>query len=173
MFNSDDFRHIINQTSELLDKLATASENDTEELKMRIDSNVHALRIMGNQIEDDTLKQRAQEIIRSITATVSLNEKSVVRLRRHSTPCARSEMIDSELLRNAQELKAMASKFKKTIDSDEAILSNLASKMSNNSIASSSNLHKINKRCETGVKSSTYFFISLIIFIIMYFFIKL
>ncbi len=174
MFNSEDFKKIINETSQLLDKIAHVDEGDIEEIQMRIDSNIQALRIMGNQIEDLELKERAQDIIKSISTKLPIGnvDNIVIKLRNRNSKEDRSDLIDTELYKSAKELKEMAVNFNKILDSDKNILNRVVDKMSKNTHGGKSNMNKLISKNPT-ISSSTFFLIAIIMFIIMYFFIKL
>lgn len=172
MFNANDFKQIVNNTTDLLEQVKKASEDDAEELNLRIDSNIHALRIVWAEISDPEIKQEVLRIIQSFDARLDFQnaEQSVTQMRSH-TPRERSELIEREMYMNAAKLKQMARNFSDSLNADSKIVGSLGKNMAKNSVETTQNLHSLNEN-SGGFSAGTYLFVGFIIFIIMYFIIK-
>lgn len=172
MFDPNDFKQIINTTTDLLDQIKTASDDDAEEIQLRIDSNIHALQIIGTEIADPELKQRALDIIGSLCATALpvRSDSNIARLRQRRG-AERSELVDSEIMRNTQELKRMACKFGESLKTDKQVLQRATERMSKNSVETSRSFKEISEQSR-GIGSGTYLFLAILIFVVMYFIIR-
>lgn len=168
MFNSEDFRQIINNTTDLLDQIKTASPDDAEELQLRIDSNIHALQIVGAKITDPELRQQAERIIRTLhkNAVFEDGERAVTEIR-HRAGRERSDLIANELYRGTLELKEMARGFSESLKVDGEVLRSATDKMTRNSTESHQNIRALEDSGK-GVKTTTYLCLALIIFFMMY-----
>lgn len=172
MFNSDDFKQIINNTTDLLDQIKTAPEDDVEEIQLRIDSNVHALQIVGAKITDPELRLQAEKIIKSLHTNIVFDggEKTITRIRQRAGG-ERSDLVAKELYKSTLELKRMARGFGESLKSDKQILCNVTDKMSKNSVESTHNMKFLEENVR-GIGTSTYLFLALIMFVVMYLIIK-
>ena len=172
MFNSSDFKRVIDETAALLDQIKTAPEDDAEDMQLRIDSNIQALRIIGGEIEDPALRRQAQEIIQSFSKNTSFEDSGRIeaRLREHPSK-GRSSIIDDELLKNTLELKRMAAKFGESLKTDESVLSSVSVKMGKNSAQTSLNIKSLEEN-SFGLQTSTYLLWAFILFVVMFFVIR-
>ena len=170
MFDLEKFRKITNETSELIKESKNKQRNDLEEIEMRIDSNTHALHFMANTILDPKMKELAQSMISSLNSKVEITEENIVnqRIRKETKD---NELIDKEILRGSKELKNMANKFTKSLQVDKEVLSSAMNKMNKNSQESNLNLKSI-ESYNKGIRTSTYFYLTILLFFIVYFIIR-
>lgn len=172
MFDAEDFRKIIDETAAVIEQLKTAPEADIDELQLRRDSNIQALEIIGGSIQDPGLRKRAQDIIASMSRTVRFDtgEETVRRRVQDHQHQEQPDYIDRELLRNAQELKQMAVKFGETLRMDQTVVGAVSERMSKNKSEGEKNLKMLST--SHTINTSTYFFLSVILFVLTYFVIK-
>lgn len=169
MFIYKDFKKILDTTTELIKQIKTSKEDDAEEIQMRIDSNVHALKIMATKMEDQETRNTFLKSIQSLTTSNILPEEGTYRRQRHTNqPVENNELIDEELLKNARRLKEMASQFKNSLDEDKKIVAKLVGKMGRGSEESGRSLKLLTQSGPT-IRSSTFLTVTLIIFVVMYF----
>jgi len=172
MFAYDDFRKILVNTIELTKRIKTCAPEDTEELKMRIDSGIHAMKRIVSKIEDPDTVAAFNKSIESLSTSVMDAElpKSSKKVEKVEK-VGESDLVEEELLRSSTRLKEMAGEFKKSLQGDKRILSRVAGKMAAGSQESSRSL-KVLDRGEGGVKSSTFLSFTFMIFIFVYFLVR-
>lgn len=171
MFDATDFKQIINNTTALVDQLRGADEDEAEELQMRIDSNIQSLRIVGAQITDPVLREQAQDLVKSLNASMDFGTEEIVARLRKSDAKDHSDLIETELYKNTQQLKSMAQTFGESLRADKRILGKLTHKMTRSSAETGRNL-SILESAGHGMAGGTYLFIAFVMFIVMYFVIK-
>ncbi|KAI4290989.1 hypothetical protein PAPHI01_0263 [Pancytospora philotis] len=172
MFNANDFQRVVNNVADLTEQLKGADSDGAEEIQLRIDSNIHALQVMGGSIADPELRLRAETLIKSLNSSINFAEleKETTHIRQHGAQ-ARPGLIDDALYKNATQLKDMAVEFKKSLQTDKKILSSVTAGMTKNAAENERNLKAVTEN-STGISTSTYLLSGFLMFIVMYFIIK-
>lgn len=158
MLDYSEFKKILDLNSSLSEDLKTCPEEEREEIQMKIDSNLYALKIMADRIEDSETKEAFLNGIQSMTNTTKIEEKIEEN---------RNILIDEELLKNSKILRRMAEDFKMSLKEDDKIVERVGNKMTKNSVENDKSL-QIFEKSGGFVKSSTFLSISLIIFVFVY-----
>lgn len=171
MFNLSDFTNLLNETQILLEKVKQTSGDESEELQFKINSNIQALQIMGSKISDVESREKAETLIQSLCKTVTFQSEETITKIRSKKGVEQSDLIDNEILKNSIELKKMAQKFTQNLKTDQKILQSVTDNMFKNTQESKYNT-KILEEQQNRTKSSTYITFALIVFLIMYFFIR-
>lgn len=172
MFPHNDFKQILDSTAEMMDKVKSCPTEDKEELKIRIESNVHALKLIASKIEDPEIKETVLQSIQGLSKDVVLEERSSSKNRKvKESGETHTEIIDEDLLKNSLTLKKMAVEFGNSLKTDHSVLEKLGGNMQKTQVENKKSLQVLEK---TGnrVKSSTFIFFTTIIFVIMYFIIR-
>lgn len=181
MLDYSEFKRILDLNSSLTEQLKTCPEEEREEIQMKLDSNVHALNIMADKIEDPEIRESFLNGIDTLTKYVnnskdnnsnssSNNSKDNNSSFNNSSSNNRS-LINDELLKNSTRLRKMAEDFKMSLKNDDKILDRIGNKMTKNSVENSKSLQIFDKN-GGFIKSSTFLSISLLIFVFTYFFIR-
>ncbi|KAM0680576.1 hypothetical protein GINT2_001264 [Glugoides intestinalis] len=172
MFPYNDFKQILDSTAEMMEKVKTCPKEDKEELKIRIESNMHALRLIASRIDDPEIKRTVLKSIQGLSMDVVLEEKSCSTHRKaKESGQTYTEIIDEDLLKNSLKLKKMAVDFGNCLKEDQNALEKLSGKMQKTQVENGRSLQVLEKS-ENRVKSSTFIFFAAIIFVIMYFIIR-
>lgn len=166
---SGDFQKILQSTTLLMNKAKDCPEEDQEELQMRIDSNIHALKILASKIDDPDTRNAFLKSIHSLRNDVVLIEESAMKKRDGNRPEMNSTgAIDEEILKNSRRLQEMANEFHDSLKTDQKILSNLSHKLTSNDQCTGKALNVLSKG-RPPIKSSTFIFVAAMIFVVMYF----
>lgn len=171
MYSACDLKSILDETTALLEGLKEANEDEKDEIQIRIKSNIRAIQLIGSEISDEETRSRAKEIVASFAEGIKMNlERNSVR-KRKNIPQSDKDAIDTEILEGAKDLRRMAEKFNKTLEMDSKIVKDVTGRMQKGSKDSKTNLKHLTETSE-GIKTSTIFIISILIFIITYFFVR-
>ena len=171
MFALEDFTKLLNETTELISKEKEHDSEELEEIQFNIEANVQALSIMCTKIEDPEARAKAEAIVKSLNnSTKELFQVELDTIKKRPIK-ERSELIDKEMLKKSKELKEKVLKFNASLNLDEKIIENLQEKMKKNSSESQKSA-KVLETNKPRLKSSNVVVISLVIFILMYFFIR-
>ncbi|ELA41799.1 uncharacterized protein VICG_01151 [Vittaforma corneae ATCC 50505] len=172
MYIYEDFKRILDTTTNLMNKIKTCSKDEIEEIQMRIDSNIHALRLMASRIEDSETRATFLKTIQSLsTNVVFVESEGPQRRRKQRENAGGDELVGDELLKNSRKLKEMADEFKNSLQADRKIIEKLGGKMNASSQESTKSLQALDK---TGrkIKSSTFMSFAFMIFVVVYFIIR-
>ena len=178
MFELENFKNILNQTSDLMNKIKECSKEDVEEIQMKINSNMYALKIISSKIDDPESKEIVLKSIENLFGVndkeISFNNKqnSLNTLNTLNTSNLKdSELIENELLKNTFKLKKMAGDFSQSLKDDKKAMDKLTNRMGANAVESKNSL-KILEKSSSNLSSSSIMSMVFIIFIGMYLFIR-
>lgn len=146
MFEYKDFKRILDTTTELMEKIKNASRDEAEELQMRIDSNIQALKIIASKIEDEETKALFLKNIQSLCTTANVTENENIRQRVKGKTQGNNEMIDEELLKNTSKLKNLVQTFSTSLKEDKKAIEKLNEKMHTNSVESTKSMKTLEKQ---------------------------
>lgn len=170
MFIYENFKKILDNTVDLTNRIKTCPPEDTEELQMRIDSGIHAMRRMVSKIGDPDTRTAFMKSIQSLSTTV-VEQEHLVAQARVEKKMGGNIVVDEELLKNSRRLKDMAGDFKRSLETDCRILDRVGKKMNSGSQETSKSL-KVLERNSNWVKSSTFLSFTFMIFMVMYFIVR-
>lgn len=170
MFVSGDLKRLLDETTVLLEEVKDAPEEEREDLQMRINSNIHALKVLGAEIPDETMRAKATDIVNSFTSSILVEEDSGTHKRKTFAGKTKEEL-DQDILESAKVLNTMALHFNKSVKADSEIVQEVSKKMEKNSIGNETNLREMTN-LNKGIRTSTIFATVLICFIITYFVIR-
>lgn len=173
MFAMEKFQEILDSTTDLMEKAKHCQKEEKEELEMRIKSNLQAVKFLSSQIEDPEAKETFLKTFQSLCSSNGLYEKESIRQRKPEKRKDEkySDVIDDEILKNSRKLKDMAANFNKSLKTDQKLLEKLGEKMHRTTNESGKTVKSLEKSLEK-IKSSTFIFLAVMIFMVMYFVIR-
>lgn len=170
MFEYNQFKKILDETTELMEKIKISEKDEIEELQMKIESNIQALKIIANKIEDPESRGQFLKSIKSLCTNIVIEEKENIRKRKEKAE-NNNEVIDEELMKNATKLKDMVTNFSNSLKEDKKVVEKLSHKMNKNSEENVRNMKTLEKQ-GSSISAVYVMGIVLIIFIVTYFIIR-
>ncbi|TBU00727.1 hypothetical protein CWI38_0935p0040 [Hamiltosporidium tvaerminnensis] len=192
MFDEALFKNLLNETSSLIKNLEESKDIEMED---RISCNVLALKVLANDIEDEDLKSSVLKKIESIYNTgiymsdninneyqikgdketkireKSKNDKEMANIEIRETDELRNRL-ETDLLNYSKLLNQKVKNFKTKIDEDTEVLQNTENVFSKNLFGVEDGVSRLRKQVMGGFSPLRMLFLSIFIFLLMYFFIR-
>ncbi|TBU05770.1 hypothetical protein CWI36_0581p0040 [Hamiltosporidium magnivora] len=192
MFDEALFKNLLNETSSLIKNLEESKDIEMED---RISCNVLALKVLANDIEDEDLKSSVLKKIESIYNTgiymsdninneyqikgdketkireKSKNDKEMANIEIKETDELRNRL-ETDLLNYSKLLNQKVKNFKTKIDEDTEVLQNTENVFSKNLFGVEDGVSRLRKQVMGGFSPLRMLFLSIFIFLLMYFFIR-
>ncbi|KAK1347627.1 hypothetical protein CWI38_0808p0030 [Hamiltosporidium tvaerminnensis] len=192
MFDEALFKNLLNETSSLIKNLEESKDIEMED---RISCNVLALKVLANDIEDEDLKSSVLKKIESIYNTgiymsdninneyqikgdketkireKSKNDKEMANIEIRETDELRNRL-ETDLLNYSKLLNQKVKNFKTKIDEDTEVLQNTENIFSKNLFGVEDGVSRLRKQVMGGFSPLRMLFLSIFIFLLMYFFIR-
>ncbi|CAD27083.1 hypothetical protein [Encephalitozoon cuniculi GB-M1] len=172
MFDSEYFKNLLNETTALIANRAEEG-NNSDEMEVRIESNVATLKYLAREITDEDLRSRTLKRIDMLCLEPEEFEMNEVRNRASgiskSSEC--SDRIERDILRYTKRLHGKVKRFMESVDLDSRVLGEVTDKMSRNLMGTSSAL-RFMKTDGCGIPTLRILASVVTAFIVMYFIIR-
>ena len=178
MFELQNFKNILEETSNLLKTIKEFSKDDLEEIQLKIDSNIYALKRIASRIDDLETKELFLKSIENLFKSNNVENLTNFNLKNNSKKgnfeskgVESSDLIENELLKNTFKLKKMAGDFSESLKEDKKAIDKLTNRININEIESKNSL-KILEKATSSLSTGSIMSFSFLIFIILYLFIR-
>lgn len=163
MFNHEYFKTLLNETSELIQN--RHNHKNVEDIDAQIESNKIALKLITEDIEDINLKNEINKRLENFLYTfddLQIQSNKPVKIHKD---------IEKDILKSSITLKNKAQRFLDGLAFDKEILDKVSNKMTKNISDTAENIKKISKT-DGEVKVMNLMFLSLLLFLFVYFIIR-
>lgn len=175
MFDAEYFKELLNETTNLLASKPETNKSHADEMEMKIESNVAALKHLARKITDEDLKKNTLRRIDLLCLEPEEFEMNVFQKRGETVDVKKnddnSDRIEREILKYSKNLHNKARKLLENLELDSKILGEVSDKMSRNLAGTSATLKAL-KESGHHISAFKILVMSLIIFIAMYFVIR-
>jgi hypothetical protein len=174
MFDAEYFKNLLNETTALMSSKTEASCPD-EELELRIESNISALRYLAKEIDDEELQRKTVERIGLLCLTPDEFELGTTKNRTKAVGVRKSdehaERIERDILRYSRDLAKRSRRLLEGLKLDEKILEEVTGKISSNVAGTAQNLKSLTENV-VEISVMRLFVLVIIVFLVMYFIIR-
>jgi len=175
MFDAEYFKELLNETTALIANKSEARKLDVDEMEIRIESNIAALKYLAKEISDEELRKKTLERIDLLCLEPEGFEMSTLQNRGRTVDVKKtdehSDRIERDILKYSKNLHGKAKKLLESLEFDSKMLGNVTDKISRNLAGTSTTLKSLK---ESGYHISAFkiFISTLIVFVTMYFIIR-
>lgn len=175
MFDAEYFKDLLNETTALMANKAECSGADADEIQVRIESNVAALKYLARDIADAALQKKTLERIDLLCLDSKDFEVSTLQSRGRALDIKKtdehSDRIERDILRYSKGLHGKAKRLLESLELDSNVMDETADRMSRNVLGTSTALKSL-QDSSSYVSAFKMIVTTLIIFVAMYFVIR-
>jgi hypothetical protein len=174
MFDAEYFKDLLNETTALMSSRAEESKPD-EELNLRIESNISALKHLAKEISDEELQKKTLERIDMLCLTPDNFELATTRSRERVVDVRKSDehadRIERDILKYSRDLARRSRRLLEGLQLDEKVLEDVTGKMAFNVTSTTRNLMSLTENV-LEISVVRLFVLTIVVFLAMYFIIR-